>query len=147
MSRKKTEKYKYPVVHGITLDGLQFLYTDDKSKGHFGVPKVLLNFNRNQYPVNDFEGKYGMSQISFGIPIKSKKQGDDIVNAINSDNFKEIIKATKWGVFQTDYHMFKYFKPDFYKNPIFRKTVATTQKHQNVIPDKKRSTRKIRIHS
>ena len=56
-----------------------------------------------------------MSQLSFGIPITSKEEGDKIVKAINTDRFKEIIKATKWGAFQTDYHMFYYFKPDFYK--------------------------------
>ena len=115
MSNKKGDKYKYPVVHSINQDGLVFWYTDDKTKGHFGVSKVLLNFNENQYPVNDYEGKYGMSQITFGIPITSKKQGDDIVKAIDSDEFKEIIKATKWGAFQTDWRMFKYFRPDFYK--------------------------------
>jgi len=111
----KTEKYKYPIVHCINQKGLIFCYTDDNTKGHFGVPKVLLNFNQQQYPVNDYEGKYGMSQITFGIPITSKKQGDEIVKAINSDNFKNIIKATKWGAFQTDWRMFKYFKKDFYK--------------------------------
>ena len=112
---KPTEKYKYPVVHSINQDGLVFWYTDDKTNGHFGVPKVLLNFNEQQYPVNDYDGKYGMSQITFGIPITSKKQGDDIVKAINTDAFKNIIKATKWGAFQTDWRMFKFFKPDFYK--------------------------------
>lgn len=122
VNQTKTEKYKYPIVHSINQTGLVFWYTDDKTKrddktnkAHFGVSKVLLNFNRHQYPVNDYEGKYGMSQITFGIPITSKKQGDDIVKAINTDEFKEIIKATKWGAFQTDWRMFKYFKPDFYK--------------------------------
>ena len=115
VKNNESDKYKYPVVHSINQEGLVFWHTDDKTKGHFGVSKVLLNFNRHQYPVNDYEGKYGMSQITFGIPITSKKQGDDIVRAINSDEFKEIIKATKWGAFQTDWRMFKYFKPDFYK--------------------------------
>jgi hypothetical protein len=125
MNSTKTSEYKFPVVHSITQEGMVFWYTNDKSKGHFGVPKVLLNFNENQYPVNDFEGKYGMSQITFGIPITSKKQGDDIVNAINTDEFKEIIKATKWGVFQTDWRMFKYFKPDFYKQFLGKASAAT----------------------
>ena len=66
-----------------------------------------------------------MSQLTFGIPITSKKQGDDIVNAINTDAFKEIIKATKWGAFQTDYKMFKYFKPDFYKSFLGKSNAAT----------------------
>jgi len=112
----ETSQYKHPIVHGITLDGLQLIYSKDNTKGQFGVSKVLLNVNRNQYPVNDYEGKYGMSELTFGIPITSKKQGDDIVKAINTDEFKTIIKATKWGAFQTDYRMFKYFKPDFYKS-------------------------------
>ena len=116
MSKIKTSEYKYPVAHTITQDGVGFWYTNDNSKGHFGVSKVLLNFNENQYPVNDYEGKYGMSQITFGIPIKSKKEGDCIVEAINTDEFKEIIRATKWGAFQTDWRMFKYFRPDFYKD-------------------------------
>jgi adenine-specific DNA-methyltransferase len=115
LKNNKTEEFKYPVVHSINQDGMVFWYTDDKTKGHFGKPKVLLNFNEQQYPVNDYEGKYGMSQITFGIPINSKKQGDDIIKAINTDEFKEIIKATKWAAFQTDWRMFKYLKPDFYK--------------------------------
>ena len=56
-----------------------------------------------------------MSQLTFGIPIKNKRHGDLLVAAINSQEFKEIIKATKWAAFQTDWRMFKYFKPDFYK--------------------------------
>jgi hypothetical protein len=132
---KPNAKYKYPVVHSINQDGLVFWYTDDNTKGHFGVSKVLLNFNRHQYPVNDYEGKYGMSQITYGIPIKSKKEGDDIVRAINSDEFKEIIKATKWGAFQTDWRMFKYFRPDFYKqflgvNSASTKIQAVVRGHQ-----------------
>ena len=146
MRSKQTEKYKYPIVHSINQDGLVFWYTDDKTKGHFGVPKVLLNFNRNQYPVNDYDGKYGMSQITFGIPITSKKQGDDIVKAINTDAFKEVIKATKWGAFQTDWRMFKYFKPDFYKYFLkdrqATKIQAITRGHQQ--RKKTKETKKIK---
>jgi hypothetical protein len=115
VSPTKTGKFVYPVVHTITQSGLGIRYTDDNTKGHFGIPKVLLNKNERQYPVNDFEGKYGMSELTFGIPISSKEEGDLIVRAINTDRFKEIIKATKWSTFQTEYKMFKYFKPDFYK--------------------------------
>lgn len=113
--KDKSAEFKFPVLHSMTQNGLGFLYTNDKTKGHFGIPKVLLNVGRNQYPYNDHTGEYGMSQIIFGIPITSKEEGDQIVEAINSDAFKEIIKATKFGTFQTDYRMFKFFRPDFYK--------------------------------
>ena len=116
VKEQKTEKYKYPIAHSINKKGIIFSYTDENTRGHFGKSKVILGLGRNQYPVNDYDGKYGMSLLTFGIPITSKKQGDDIVKAVNSSEFKEIIKATKWTAFQTDWRMFKYFKPDFYKH-------------------------------
>lgn len=115
VKKEMDAEYKYPIAHSMTQKGIGFLFTNDNTKGHFGVPKVLLNVNEQQYPFNDYEGKYGMSQLTFGIPISSKEEGDQIVEAINTDRFKEIIRATKWGAFQTDYRMFKYFRPDFYK--------------------------------
>ena len=81
----------------------------------WSAPKVLLNFNERQYPHNDYKGTYGMSQLTFGIPIKSKDHGEKIIKAIESEKFQEIFEATKWSSFQTDYRMFSYFSPDFYK--------------------------------
>ena len=130
VKEEKTERYKYPIVHSINKKGIIFSYTDEKSKGHFGTSKVILGLGRNQYPVNDYDGKYGMSLLTFGIQITSKKQGDDIVKAVNSNEFKEIIKATKWSVFQTDWRMFKYFNPDFYKYFLPRKKTVKTKKNK-----------------
>jgi tRNA1(Val) A37 N6-methylase TrmN6 len=131
LKSKPQGKYIYPVVHSITKEGITYWYSNDNTKGHFGVPKVILNFNENQYShkeQNDYKGEYGMSQISFGIPIKSKKEGDEILKAIDSDAFKKIIAATKWGAFQTDYRMFKYFKKDFFKHPMFTNKAKTYSK-------------------
>jgi len=111
LSTKKTAKYQYPVVHTITKKGgLGIRWADHRDPAMFGQPKVLLNFNEQQYPYNDFLGKYGMSQLTFGLPIKTKKEGDEMIRRITSPDFKEIIKATKWSAFQTDYRMFKYLK-------------------------------------
>lgn len=109
LSKRQTSKSRYPVVHTMTKKGLGVRWSS-KKKGHFGISKVLLNFNEILYPYNDWKGKYGMSQLTFGIPIDSKKEGDELIKKINSDDFKETIKATKWGSFQTDYKMFKYLK-------------------------------------
>jgi hypothetical protein len=89
-----------------------------------------LNKGRYQYSYeeqNDYNGNYGMSQSSFGIPIKSKKEGTEILKVVQSDAFKKIIAATKWGVFNTDYTMFKYFKKDFYKHPMFKEKSSKTE--------------------
>jgi len=131
MNKTKTKEFKFPVVHSVNQDGIVLWYSN-KNNGHFGVPKVILNKNEKQYnwpEQNDSEGKYGMSQVSFGIPITSKKEGEQILNCINSDVFKEIIQATKWGIFETDYKMFKYFKKDFYKKLTYKGSKNKTRKN------------------
>jgi hypothetical protein len=110
LMKEKTRKYRVPVVHTITKKGLGILYGDHKSPDQIGVPKVLLNFNEVQYPYNDSQGEYGMTQLTFGIPTHSKREGDALVRYVNSPFFKEVVKATKWGVFYTNYKMFSYFK-------------------------------------
>ena len=116
VKNKEDKEFKYEIISQINKGPtLKKLYTNDNTKPFFNTSKVILSKNEQQYPINDYNKKYGMSESIFGIKIKSEKEGDDIVKAINSDDFKEIIKATKWGAFQTDYRMFKYFKPDFYK--------------------------------
>jgi hypothetical protein len=66
-----------------------------------------------------------MSNYSFGIPISSKKEGDDIVEAINSDKFNRLISATKWSSGFTDHNMFRYFRPDFYKQFLGAQAAST----------------------
>jgi len=107
LSKNKTKKFKYPIVHTITKKGLGLRYSQKRPQKK---AKVLLNFNEIQYPYNDYRGEYGMSQLTFGLPIKSKGEGDKIVKMINSPEFKEIIKATKWTSFQTDYRLFRLIK-------------------------------------
>ena len=149
MSKEKTDEYKYPVVHSITKDGLGLRYSNDNTKGHFGVPKVILNKNEHQYShqeQNDYKGKYGMSELSFGIPINSKQEGDQILQAILTQEFKKIIAATKWTAFQTDHRMFKYFKPDFYKYLLKGKLPNKTRKLSKS-PNKTRKRSKSITHS
>ena len=115
LSKKRTKNHRFSVVHNITQKGLGIRFAKEKKNAQIGVPKVLLNFNEQQYPYNDYRGEYGMSQLTFGIPIKSKKEGEQWVSIIESPTFTEILRATKWGAFQTDYRMFKYFTPELDK--------------------------------
>ena len=127
MSNTKKGKYIYPIRHSEHNDGsIIIFWTNDDSKidnetgkKHFGTPKVILTKNMWPYPYNDYKGEYGMSNYSFGIPIKNKKEGDEILKAMDSDAFREIILATKWSSGYTEQNMFKYFKKDFYKHPMF----------------------------
>ena len=118
MSNKKEGKFKYPCVHSLNSEehgGMICWYSTVNDKGHFGVPKVILTWGRHQRPYNDYKGEYGTTQIAFGIVVASQKEGDLIVAAINTAKFQEILKATKWLAFQTEWRFFKYLKKYFYK--------------------------------
>ena len=125
---KKTKKYNIPVVHSMTKKGLGFVYTKTHLSENNKKAKVILNFNEKLYPYNDYKGEYGMSQISFGLKIKNKSHGDKLIRGLNSECFSEVIKATKWGAFQTDYRMFPYIKRDFFKMKLFKSGSRTLKK-------------------
>jgi len=119
-SKTKTGNYKFPFVYGINKNGLTLLYSDldiNKTK-QSGWSKVMISKGLYPYPYNDYNAEYGMSEITFGIPISSKRQGEEIIKTIDSPFFDEVFKATKWGAFNIDHRMFKHFDKEFYKNPI-----------------------------
>jgi hypothetical protein len=109
-------EFIYPVVHTMTRKGLGLWYSNTNTRRHFGVPKVILNFNEKLYPYLDYEGEYGMGQFSFGLPVTSKEQGEAIIRALLSPQFRAVIRATKWGAYQTDRRMFEYFRDDAFIN-------------------------------
>jgi hypothetical protein len=116
ISREEDETFCHPVVHSMKKEGFSCIYSNTRDRGHFGVSKVILSFNEKQHqPINDFDGKYGMSEISFGIEIDSREDGDKLVEFIKSEGFQEIIKATKWSTFQTDWRMFTHFREGFWR--------------------------------
>ena len=133
----KTDKFKYPIISSIT-DGneLHFRYSDNNEEP-FGIKKVIINGGRYAYSYNDYLGNYGITQNLFAIKISNKHEGDIIIKALNTDKFKEIMKATKWGAFPiTDYRMFKYFKPDFYKEFISDEKDKAGTKIQSIVRGK-----------
>jgi hypothetical protein len=105
-------EFIYPVVHTMTRKGLGLWYSNTNARRHFGMPKIILNFNEKLYPYLDYEGEYGMGQFSFGLPVTSKEQGEAIIRALLSPQFRAVIRATKWGAYQTDRRMFEYFRDD-----------------------------------
>jgi len=133
VQKVKSGLFKHPVRHTHTIKDGDVLYWSNTTKnGHFGEKKVILGKGLYPYPYNDYKGEYGMSNYSFGIPISSKKEGDDIVDAINSDKFNRLISATKWSSGFTDHNMFRYFQPDFYKQFLGKtaKIPSVVREHQ-----------------
>ena len=114
-SKYHAGEFVYPVVHTMTRKGLGLWYSNTNTRGHFGVAKVILNFNEKLYPYLDLNGDYGMGQFSFGLPVSSAEEGAAMVRSLVSPQFQAMIKATKWGAYQTDRRMFEYFKPGWWK--------------------------------
>ena len=115
-------EFIYPVVHTMTRRGLGLWYSNTKTRGtgHFGKAKVILNFNEKLYPYLDHTGEYGMGQFSFGLPTGgSVAEGEAMVRALISPRFTAIVRATKWGAYQTDRRMFEYFREGWWTAAAF----------------------------
>ena len=116
-SRVCDDVYKYPVVHSINRNGVEpLLYASDQN-AHSTSPKVLLSLNEKQYThavQNDYRGELGMSELVYGIPIQTKAEGEYIMQCMDTQAFKDIVRATKWTSFQTDFKMFKHFRKDMW---------------------------------
>jgi len=119
-------EFIYPVVHTMTRHGLGLWYSNTKTRGtgHFGKPKVILNFNEKLYPYLDYAGEYGMGQFSFGLPVLSLTEGGAMVRVLNSPQFQAIVRATKWGAYQTDRRMFEYFRDGWWQASLFTTTLT-----------------------
>jgi hypothetical protein len=115
MSSEKTSEYKYSCVYGMYKDYTCSYKYSSIDKGHFGDSKVILGIGRYLYPKIDMEGKYGTMNNAFYIKTQTLEEAENIKKAIETDKFKEIIKATKWSNFQTSYKMFNSFKKYFWK--------------------------------
>jgi hypothetical protein len=115
ISLEKNSTYKYPVVNTIDLNGINFVYSNTKNRGHFNIPKIIIGDGGHIYPIEDLHGKYGLSPHAIGFTVNSKIHAKRILNTFKSEKFKKMIWMAKWGNFATDYRMFKYFKKDFWK--------------------------------
>ena len=119
ISREKTPAFKYKVIHSIHKDGkIVYLYTNKKIKeGGFGIPKIIFNrFGGWNKPILDLEGKYGMSQDTFGIKIDSKEEGDEIIKYFNLSTLKKFEQDMSWATSKPTifWKMFYSFPRNFY---------------------------------
>lgn len=116
VSKEKTEEFKYPLIYLTPLKGIRYMYSKVNNKGHFNIPKVIIGETGMDNAINDYKGKYGMTQDSFGIIIKNKKEGEKIINAIKTDKFKNLIKKScSWSNFRIDWRLFKDLNKNFWE--------------------------------
>lgn len=115
VSITKNDIFKYDLIYLTPKSGIRYMYSKVNNKGHFGIMKIIIGETGLDNAINDYEGKYGMTQDSFAIVISSKEEGDKILKVIKSLEFKKLIKEScSWSNFRIDWRLFKNFKKTFY---------------------------------
>ncbi len=117
MNKERIGKFKYPCIYSITQKkGIEYYYSWTKNNGHFNIPKVVIHFIGSYVDAFvDYKGEYGLCEFCCGIKIKSEEEGKQIKEAIKSEKFKRVWKATEWMYNNQEWRTFKYFKKDFWK--------------------------------
>jgi hypothetical protein len=115
MSHTADDEFKYPCVHSTPKSGTRIAYSKINDKGHFGISKVIFGDSGIHTPVNDFEGKYGMTQHSMGIQTTSIVEGNEILIAIQSKKFLSIIHSCSYSTYAIEWTLFNEFKKDFWR--------------------------------
>lgn len=114
-SKIKDTIYIYPIINTITKKkGINLIYSSYKDKNIF-IPKVVWSNGTATYPIVDEEGKYGLTQFSYGI-IDSKENLPLIKKALENPKFLELMKYVKFSKHKYDHKIIGTFKKDFYKN-------------------------------
>ena len=118
-----TEKgeFKFPLIHSTPAEQPRKYWSSTKTPPvtnaipMFDVPKVIFGDSGINKVIIDATGEYGLTQHAIGLKIKSEKEGKLFAQALESSEFKDILNAMSFSNFQIDWRMFKYFRPDFYK--------------------------------
>lgn len=115
MNREKTNKYIYPCVYSTpSKKPINLLYSSIKN-GHFGIKKVILGKASPENCIYDKNGDYGVTNNCIGIVVSNDKEADNIISAIKSDRFKDLIKDVKWSGFSIEPEFFESLNKNFWK--------------------------------
>ncbi len=105
---------KYPVVYSIRQDRTNLLYTDDRSKGHFGVPKVIVSNGSGGNILADPNGDYAMAEFCHAIVVP-KEDVPAVAEFLSSSSFREAMKNSQISGNLIDKGMCRNLRKDFWK--------------------------------
>ena len=114
MSNEFDDEFMYPVIHSTTKKEVRYKFSNRNDNGHFGVSKVIFGDSGINEPINDVDGDYGMTQHAIGIEVRDTEEADNVITALKSNVFAEVIKSCSWSTFAIEWNMFSDFKRDFY---------------------------------
>jgi hypothetical protein len=115
MNNEMTDDFIYPCVYTTLKDGtINSKYTNNPTKGHFGIPKVIWSNGRATSAIIDEDGKYGLTQHSYGL-VDKKENLELIRKALISPKFLELISFSDGGTHKYNHKTISTFRKDFYK--------------------------------
>jgi hypothetical protein len=114
MSKKKSEEYKYPVCYTITTKAGMNCHYSSKKNGHFDIPKVIWSNGLGTYPIIDEDGKYALTQFSYGI-IDDRQNLNYIADAMQKQKFIDLMGYVKFQNNKYSYKVIGLLKKDFWK--------------------------------
>lgn len=115
MKAEQNAEFQYPCVHSTLVDGPQFWFSNTNKNGMFGQKKVIAGLSNSWNCIFDKDGKFGITQNCFGIEVDTDEEGENILRAMRSDNYKKFVKAIIWSGFAVDWRVFQFFRKDFWK--------------------------------
>ncbi len=123
ISTEKNKKFKYLVVHGVSVDNIpSTIYSSRNDLGFYGIPKIIFG-KRTCGSFIDLYGKYACSQHTSAIVDEPEK-----LNLINkcmlSKKFINLMSFCNWNSTAPDRYnknMIALFKKDFWKYFINKK--------------------------
>jgi len=112
VSKTHDDVYKYPLIHSVRKNGINFRYTSLFDDRYFGVSKIVISpqpYNVCNFYV-DLDGKYGFTSAAFAIIIKDVENAYKISYALKNKNFLEFKQAFTFHNNALDFRCFYYFK-------------------------------------
>jgi hypothetical protein len=103
----------FPLIHSTPKGGIRYKYSSRNDKGHFGIPKVIFGDSGINNCIIDSKGLYGMTEHSMAISVE--ENFEEVKKYLDSNEFKNILKACSWSNYQIDWRLFTYFRKDFWK--------------------------------
>ncbi|ADO67506.1 putative methyltransferase [Cafeteria roenbergensis virus] len=135
---KQTKLHIYPLFNSNSnKNGLNIRYSKVKHENQ-NKKKVIFSNGRYIYPIYD-NGVYGTTQGGIYIYVKTKEEGLNLVNFLNSNLIKFIIKSTKWSNFEICKDIFNYIEYpliEVYNNNTINKFFELSNEEINYINSK-----------
>jgi len=114
-SRTKTNKFKYPCILSTPEKGIRYMYSEHKNNGHFEIKKIIFGETSTYNSFYDDKGLYGLTDGAIAIQEDNNDIANNILNAIKSNKFIELLNACSWSNYRIEWNMLKDLNIDFWK--------------------------------